>query len=380
MFFTSENHQSFIPKELLEKSDKILIICYLAIGDFTYLQTCFKKLHEEYPNLKIDLWADEYRGRSRFLRWGHKKNDILYEWVESTPYFNKFYKNIGAWWNLNKFFKQLKQENYPIVVSLFCSNRQSNVAKYARIISPKGFLAGVSDRISEKVIMPSLTKHYLNAFDRFFLSTKTYNPRLPIMDFCANSFEWLFGLKIKKSERSTFINIPQIWLDWAKDQINGYKANPASKVVFINMFAKVPKRCWTPEKAIALIALLNTKTEFNNCIFLINSMPQHRDKLDALFKKHFSSNVFLFTANKSFFQLPAILSECNLVVSVDTSVVHLSNTLNIPLVDLIRQKNTDWEPKTENSLSVYTKKKSDWVKHIQAEDVAQAIEELMRKI
>lgn len=139
MFFSSNEIDSLIPKDLLEKSDKILIIFYLAIGDFNYLQTCFKNLHEKYPNLKIDLWNDEYRGRSRMFRWSTKKNDILYEWVESTPYFNKFYKNIGPWWKFNRFLKDLKKENYPIVVSLFCSNRQSNIAKYVRLISPEAF-------------------------------------------------------------------------------------------------------------------------------------------------------------------------------------------------------------------------------------------------
>jgi heptosyltransferase III len=292
MFWNSDNQLSFIPKELLEKSDKILIICYLAIGDFTYLQTCFKKLHEQYPNLKIDLWADEYRGRSRLLRWKNKKNDILYEWVKSTPYFHKFYSNIGAWWNFNKFVKALKQENYPVVVSLFCSNRQGNIAKYARMISPNAYFVGMSDAISEKLVLPNFGKHYLNNFDRFFLSTKQYSPTLPIMDYCANSFEYLFGFKIKKEERKTFIEIPEAWQTWARDQIKSYKAQPESKVVLINIFAKMAKRCWTPQKAIDLIKQLSIEPGFENCVYLINSMPQNYQKLEALFKKHFNSNVF----------------------------------------------------------------------------------------
>ena len=61
-------HQ-IVPKELLEKSGKILFIGGVAIGDFAYLHNYFKALSEQYPNLKIDLWNDEYRGKSCFLRW-----------------------------------------------------------------------------------------------------------------------------------------------------------------------------------------------------------------------------------------------------------------------------------------------------------------------
>lgn len=379
MFWNSDDQFSIIPKELLEKSDKILFICYLAIGDFAYLQTCFKKLHEQYPNLKIDLWADEYRGRNRLLRWKNKKHDILYDWVESTPYFNKFYRNIGAWWNLNKFLNNLKQAKYPIVVSLFCSNRQNNVIKYAREISPNGFIVGLSDQISEKFVTPITSKHYLNKFDQFYLNTKRYNPTLSIMNYCANSFETLFGFKIKEAERKSFISIPQNWVESAKELIKSYKIRQESNIIFINIFAKINKRCWSEEKAIELIKILSKEQNFENNVYIINSLPMHREKLETLFKKHFNNNVFLFTANKSFFQLPAILSLCNLVISVDTSVVHLSNALNIPLVDLVRQKNVDWIPQNKNCIPVYTKKKGDWVKNIEASDVAVAAKSLLVK-
>lgn len=373
MFWNTDDQFSLIPKELLEKSDRVLFICYLAIGDFAYLQTCFKKLHEQYPNLKIDLWADEYRGRCKFLRWKHKKPDILYDWVESTPYFNKFYRNVGPWWHLNKFLSELKKENYPIIVSLFCSNRQKNVVKLARTVAPSGFIVGVSDQVSEKLSTPC----YLNKFDRFLLTTKRYNPTLPIMDYCANSFESLFGFKIKQTERKSFISIPQAWIDSAKELVKTYKATPESKLIFINIFAKMKKRCWSPEKAIDLIRRLSTEPGFENYVYLINSMPQHRAKLEILFKKQFPANVFLFTANKNFFQLPAILSLCDLIISVDTSVVHLSNALSIPLIDLVRQKNVDWIPKTEMCVPVYTRKKGDWVREIDASDVAEAVKSLL---
>lgn len=104
-----------IPKKLLEQSDKILFICYLMIGDFFYLQNYFKKLTEIYPHLKIDIWIDEYKGRSYLVRWRKKRDNILYDWLASTPYLNKIYKNIGPWWSLKKFLRCLKKK---IILSL----------------------------------------------------------------------------------------------------------------------------------------------------------------------------------------------------------------------------------------------------------------------
>ena len=46
-----------IPSDLLRKSDKILFIAHLALGDFTYLQNFFQRFSQAYPHLKIHLWS-----------------------------------------------------------------------------------------------------------------------------------------------------------------------------------------------------------------------------------------------------------------------------------------------------------------------------------
>ena len=53
-----------IPAELLQKSDKILFIAHLALGDFTYLQNGFRAFAAAYPHMQIHLWVDEVRRTS----------------------------------------------------------------------------------------------------------------------------------------------------------------------------------------------------------------------------------------------------------------------------------------------------------------------------
>jgi len=83
--------------------------------------------------------------------------------------------------------------------------------------------------------------------------------------------------------------------------------------------------------------------------------------------------VFLFTANENFFQLLSIISLCDLVVSVETSVMHLAAALKIPVIALMRKKNPEWEPyRAAQTQVLFVKKRSDWVEDIPVEFVMSA--------
>src|SRR5437870_1900057 len=71
---------------LLQQSAKILFIAHLALGDFTYLQGCFRALARAYPHLKIHLWVDERRRTSRSSEWAHLKKYALYDWLAECSY------------------------------------------------------------------------------------------------------------------------------------------------------------------------------------------------------------------------------------------------------------------------------------------------------
>lgn len=65
-----------------------------------------------------------------------------------------------------------------------------------------------------------------------------------------------------------------------------------------------------------------------------------------------------------------MLSQCGLIISVETAVMHLANAVHIPVIALMRQKNPEWAPIDEkNSTVITTLSRSDWVKAITAEQV-----------
>src|SRR5437879_13736990 len=75
-----------VPPELLKKTDKILFIAHLALGDFTYLQNCFKAFSEAYPHIQIHIWVDEVRRTSHAAKWEHLRKYALYDWLAACSF------------------------------------------------------------------------------------------------------------------------------------------------------------------------------------------------------------------------------------------------------------------------------------------------------
>ena len=336
-------HQ-IVPNELLEKSSKILFIGGVAIGDFSYLHNYFEALHAQYPNLKIDLWHDEYRGKNCLLRWKSQKHDIVYEWLESCAFFNKIYKNVGAWWNIPRFFKQLKREDYPIVVCLF-NLRVARTERFAKLISPQGFIVRAVDTSDFDCT--------INAF--------------------AYLFKKIFGINLSHEQRALSLKIPEKWINFTRSRIEEFGIKKDHKIIFLNSFAKDAKRCWGIDQVIELIKLLKQDKHFFNASFIVNTLPDKKNSILNSVKNNCLHNVHVFTAQKSFFELPAVISLSDLVISVDTSVVHLTYALDKPLVALMRQKNAYIFPKTPKTCAIFTHNRSDWTKKIGVDVVFNSI-------
>lgn len=94
------------------------------------------------------------------------------------------------------------------------------------------------------------------------------------------------------------------------------------------------------------------------------------ERARKLFALHALADVHLFSAEENFFQLPAILSRCDLIVSVETAVMHLANAVHVPVIALMRQKNPEWAPIDQaNSVVITVQNRNDWVDRITVDDV-----------
>jgi heptosyltransferase-3 len=364
-----------IAPALLRQADKILFIAHLALGDFTYLQACFQAFARAYPHLKIHLWVDERRRTSRASEWAHLKKYALYDWLAECPCIAKVYDETYSPQLFRESLAQARQEAYPIVVSLAVLERHK-YASMARSISPHGFVVGQKKRVRSYDLVKRLIYRKLDAFIPAY--TPSSHPEQHISDIYAGWFTQLFGMEIPRAARFPVLNIADRWIDYARTQFAdwgfmGVEGKP-SRVVFLNAFSKSPERSWPLERVVKLIRTMRCRPEWSDAGFVVNVVPEELARARELFAGAALERTQLFSAEDNFFQLPAILSLCELIISVETAVMHLANAVHVPVIALMRQNNPEWAPiDRANSTVITAPRHGDWVERIDVQDVMQVL-------
>jgi ADP-heptose:LPS heptosyltransferase len=360
-----------IPAELLKKSDKILFIAHLALGDYTYLQNCFDAFARAYPHLKLHLWVDEVRRTGDASQWPHLKKNVLYDWLAACDFIDKVYDQNYSPELFQAAIKDARQEHYPIVVSLG-TLRPHFYADLAREISPDGFVVGLKKPLG----LLELHRYFSYRKLDVALNPDVDRSRAPhISDVHAEWFRKLANVDIPPAQRIPFVHIPERYIEGARARLAEWGfAGRQGKLVFINPFAKTRKRCWPVERVAELITTMRAQPEWRDACFIVNAVPQEVANVKAMLARRQLDRTELFSANENFFQLPAMLAQCDLIVSVETAVMHLANAVGVPVVALMRQKTPEWAPVDKaNSTVVTADQRRDWVKAIPVDAVMHAL-------
>lgn len=362
-----------VPSELLAKADKVLFVTHLAIGDFTYQQNYFQAFARQYPHIKIHIWVDEVRRTRLPWRWKQLKKYALYDWLETCPFFQKVYNQTYSPALLRQSIEEAVKQQYSIVVSL-ATLRPHRYARLARALSPQGFVVGVRVPTRFYNVVAKLSYRKLNAT----FSPVPVEKKRHITNTYAQWFNQLFGVTLTEAERFPFVRIPNKWIVFAKLRFLKWGIDKRTKrfghVIFINPFAKTPKRSWSLEQVADLICKVKQLDVLGDVSFVVNVVPEEYKRAHAFFEKKSLTNTYLFTADYNFFQLPAVVGISDLIVSVETSVMHLANAVQVPVVALMRTKNPEWAPIDQNrSVVITTKSRKEWVKDITPDQVIEAL-------
>lgn len=363
---------ALISAERLASADKILFITHLALGDYLYLQNFFQAFSKAYPHIKIDLWVDEVRRTDDAAKWPFLKTYALYDWVESCPFFHKVYRKTYSPALYDASINEANREHYPIVVSL-ATLRPHQYADLARKISPNGFVAGMRKKVK------LFTLHHLSAYKKLDAAILPYKKpagfQHHITDEYADWFHQVGNIKVMGQERLPFVNMPSTSKEEAQSMLADWGVDTSSrKLVFINPFAKTRKRCWPLSHVAELIRRMQAMPEWKDAFFIVNAVPQELDAARAVIDSYQLGNTRLFSATENFFQLPAVLAECDLIISVETAVMHLANAVHVPVIALMRQKTPEWVPiDKENSTVIMASGRREWVKAISVDDVMKVL-------
>jgi len=346
-----------IPDDVLKNAKSILFFTHCAIGDFTYLGPYLKKVAETYPNIKVDLWADEIRRTYKFWRWKYIKRYVLHDWLKSCSFFNKVHTETYTWGLFNKTFKEVQKDEHSIIISLYYL-RSRRYSKRARKMNTNAFLAGFKSKHGNNY-------HWLDAELPYRLDKKPF--QWHITDLYDLQFKKMFGIELTREEKLSALTIPDQWKSYGKDLLKKWKeATPAhGPAIFINTFAKDEKRCWDHRKIKKLISLMRADERYKDAVFIVNAPPA-----EAHLLPEFDSDVMLFSGGDNFFQLPSMLDACDLIISVETSIGHLAVSLGKKVVPLIRSKNPEWIPLGLGKEDVVmADDRRDWVEDIGAQRV-----------
>ncbi len=357
-----------ISEEQLYNADKILFIDALAIGDFCYFQNFYAAFSRKYPHLKIDLWVEEVRRSSNPKEWPALKNYALYDWLRSIPYFRHIYTETYSPQLFRESRIRARGEEYPIVVSLG-TRKAHHFANLARDIAPKGYIVG-----QKKSPLP----FQLNRI----LAYRKLDASLPppsgnethISDRFANWFQALFALQLDAQQRHPYLDLPKkatrAIQEWLKERALA-ESNP---LILINPFAKMDDRSWGLTATFTLIQKLRNHPHFKKGHYIINVAPERLAEVVERIGLDEAQYITPFTAADNFFQLPALLAEVDLVISAETSVMHLANLVGSKTLALMRAKNPEWVPYNRAITSViFTKNLGDHLYKIPVTAVYQEV-------
>lgn len=365
-----------VSSALLQSADKILFVAHLALGDFTYLQSCLRAFAAAHPHIRIHLFVDERRRmHASPAEWEHLKKYVLFDWLAECAYLDKVYTSTYSPATYKQSIAEARRQHYPIVVSLGVVQRH-RYASLARQISPRGFVVGQKLAVSPWHITRHWRYRQLDAFIPAYSDQSRGDQH--ISDIYAGWFARMFGMDIAPAARFPVLHIPEQWLTAARCQFAAWgfagAAGPgagAAPVVFVNAFAKSAERCWPLERVIALILAMRAEPAWRDAGFVINVVPEELARAKALFGAQALARTQLFSAEDNFFQLPAVLSLCDLIISVETAVMHLANAVQVPVIALMRTLTPEWAPidKANSTVIEVVGEREDWVDKISVNEV-----------
>ena len=356
---------------LLAGASRILFVTHLAIGDFCYLQSCLRAFAAAWPHIEIHLWVDERRRTKDPAAWPHLQKYALFDWLAACPWIARVYDKTYSPATLAASLREARAQDYPLVATLTVVDGH-RYARMARSISPRGFIVGLKQ--APERWFKGLSRH--TSYARLNGSIPLYRAGdcggQHISDIYAGWFARFFGLDIPRRARFPVLDIPREWLLRARARFGDWGGG-GRPVVFVNAFSKSPDRTWPLEHVAALIRAMAARPGWHDAAFIVNTVPEEMAETQRMVRRQKDpvfERVRLFSAEDHFFQLPAVMSLCSLVISVETAVMHLANAVRVPVIALMRCTTPEWVPiDADNSTVIMLSGRDDWVTAIAVDDV-----------
>lgn len=310
-----------IPHSTLANAKKILFITPLTPSTFVYWHRYFMLCKQRYPQLELHVWLEKKQATKD-----------LTTWIDACPFITSVVTPQHTLVARQIPHHQAREQNYTIIVNTDPSTPLNNVLR-AKKINPAAELFCVGKTLRwYNIIKKNLFKHH-EPQQHTISSNNTEEAINAIM-------QTLFSNTLPSADQQQPHPIPQAWRSYAqlrflKWEITKNHRGALGRVIFVDIFANITYQSWQLHKLHATIAAIKQKDLWDDITFIVYA-PQHKHRaVQRFFTKHSLKKIILFSAHHNFFQLPALISLCDAVISVENVTLHCAHMYNIPTIALL---------------------------------------------
>lgn len=149
-----------------------------------------------------------------------------------------------------------------------------------------------------------------------------------------------FGVDTDRLERHVPPALPVSARDTADHFLASLTGAASEAIIGLNISAGRPTRVWQPEKNERLIGLLLKR--FPLCRVVITADPREHDQAVALASR-FRSRVRPLPPGWNLLEVSAIISHLTLLITPDTSLVHIARAFHVPVAGLYTRFGKNYE-------------------------------------
>jgi ADP-heptose:LPS heptosyltransferase len=333
----------------IDKSNKTLTVTAIKsmlflrtddkIGDTVVSSFLYREIKKKYPNIKIIVCCR--KNNKEILKY-NKNIDELYE-IRGC-----LFKDISI-------FKDLRKQNISLIVDFFPFNLKFNHILMLRIISPE-FLIGFN-KAYYKMYDLSVNENFFSVH-----ITEMYKYILNLLKI--DNIDLKYEIPLTSKEE-----IPALSLINYKHK---YK-------IVINPFSASKHRTLSINKLRQLIDLI--ENSFDCCVFIL-CQKKNKQRVASL-----ENGKTIIASFKSILESVALIKYADIIITPDTSIVHIAAAFDKKTIALYRDysnsyEKTDiiWAPNNTNAiqLSVDTKRGfSNDVENIHNADILSALQKIL---
>ena len=370
---------ALISPQQFQQAKRLLFMAPLALGDFLYLKTFLAEIKRSYPHLELDIWLDDNRKNNQ--SWRLSRSRTIEQWIAEEADFTRSYGCCDSLPRQQLQIRRAQKLNYDLII-IQGANRGRHYSAIAREISPLAFIATYKG-----------TSRFYGLLDKWDfrhsdktcqLNKKNLPQNYHVTDRYYQIIRTISGINLTPDNFMPTLKLPQLSVShaakWLEQQFPD--VNRRGPVVFLNHLSTDKKRDWQLSQLLDLIEQMGRNNPDSR--FIVNIINEHREALLAAVQAAGGLRPFqvaVFTAREHFLELPSLIARADLVITVETAIMHFAAASARPLIAMMRQKKPYWAPPaSKTSRVVYTAKKKDHIRDISVATIIEAVSSLQQKL